>query len=133
MEVSFQLLGKGFSINQAYYAQRKVKTEACRLWEYSVLTQLQEIKDLVDLADTHKERGGTFEVHFALNYPHHVFYNKQGLISSKTYDVSNFEKLLLDVIFGQVLGINDKLVTKLISEKRVGARHSIDVKIRLIV
>ena len=132
MDVCFELQGKGFSVNAAYYATRKIKTQACRDWETDKLHQLDEVKDLVDLTDTWREQGGSFEVHLVHEYPYHVFYNKQGLISSKTFDCSNVEKLLIDLIFGRTMGVDDKNITKLISEKRVGAQHCIKVKIQLI-
>ncbi len=132
MEVSFVLAGKGFSINAAYYATRKIKTQAAKAWEAQISEQLNEVKLLSDLAYEWQERGGTFEVELIHEYPYHVFYNKQKQISSKTFDCSNVEKLLLDLIFGGALDINDKYVTRLISEKRVGAQHCIKVRIALI-
>lgn len=131
MEVQFELQGKGFSVNAAYYATRKIKTQACREWEVDKLHQLDDIKDLVDLKQTWEERGGYFSIEIVHEYPHHVFFNKQGLVSSKTFDCSNVEKLLIDLIFGRTLGIDDKNIVKLVSEKRVGAYHNIKVKIQL--
>lgn len=130
MEVTFELLGKGFSVNAAYYASRKIKTQACRDWEQVMLHQLDDIKDLVDLADTYRETGGSFFIEIVHEYPHHIFFNKQGTISSKTFDCSNVEKLLIDLIFGRTLGIDDKNITELVSKKRVGAQHCIKVKIQ---
>lgn len=132
MEVRFVLTGKGFSINAAYYATRKIKTAAAREWEAAISEQLNDIKLLADLALEWNKLGGTFEVEMIHEYPYHVFYNKQGQVSSKTFDCSNVEKLLLDQIFGGALDINDKYVTKLISEKRVGPQHQIKVRIQLL-
>lgn len=131
MNVSFQLTGKGFSINAAYFARRKVKTEACRLWEHDIATKLYDIKDLTDLADQFKETGGTFSIRIVWEYPPHVFLNKQGVISAKTFDVDNCCKLLLDQIFMGRMGIDDRFLTKLVSEKRAGAQHCIKVSIEL--
>lgn len=73
------------------------------------------------------------EAHLYLEfvYPESVFRNKLGHISARTYDLSNIEKLFIDVLFGQFLGINDKNITQLISVKSVGPAYAIKVVLEL--
>lgn len=130
MVAEFSLQGKAFSINKAYYATRKSLTAEARMWQSEIAAQLEELKVLSEFALEFKDRPGPIELRLCFNYPHHLFYNQQGQISSKTYDVDNSCKLIIDMLFS-TMGINDKNIVKLVAEKRVGASHSIDVKIIL--
>jgi Holliday junction resolvase RusA-like endonuclease len=131
MDVCFELQGKGFSVNAAYYATRRIKTTACKEWETDIAHQLDEVKDLVDLVDTFKERGGTFAMRVVWEYPPHIYLNRQGQVSAKTFDVDNCCKLLIDQIFMGCMGVDDRFLTKLTSEKRAGPMHRIIVTITL--
>lgn len=86
---------------------------------------------LAGIGARHVQVNGTFAVLLEFVYPKAVFYNKQGTISSKSHDLSNVEKGLIDLIFGATMGVNDKYITKLVSTKRSGAEYSINVQIEL--
>jgi Holliday junction resolvase RusA-like endonuclease len=130
MEFEFIIPGKAFSVNAYYYAIRKVKTSEARAWEELVAQELEELKELTDMAMDFNEKGGTLAIWIDVQYPHHVYYNNLGLVSSKTFDCSNVEKPLLDLIVGRRMGINDKFVTELHSTKSVGSTYQIVVKIQ---
>lgn len=127
--IEFTLEGKAFSVNSAYYAKRRVLTAEAKAWQAGINAQLEELKCLTDFALDVKDAPGPIEIRLCFNYPHHVFYNAQGQISSRVYDLDNCLKLLIDCIFVR-MGLNDKLITKIVAEKRVGSRHSIDVMLR---
>lgn len=129
MQVEFILPIKAFSINAYHYATRKVKTKEAREWEELVQSHLDNEKALIDLADTWRKSGGSFEVHIEIMYPHHIFYNKQGCISSKTFDISNTEKLIIDRVFLDRMDVDDRFIVKLVSTKVSGHRHQIKVTI----
>lgn len=129
--IEFTLEGKAFSVNKAYYATRKVLTTEAKQWQAGINQQLEELKCLTDFALDFKEKPGPIEIRLCFNYPFHIFLNAQGQLSSKVYDLDNCLKLLIDCIFVR-MGINDKFVTKLFAEKRVGSRNNIDVMLRLI-
>lgn len=131
MIAEFELEGRGFSVNRAYYATRKVLTAEARQWQAEIAAQLEELKCLSEFAMDFKAAPGPIELRLTFNMPHHIFYNAQGQISSRSYDVDNCCKLLIDCIFRQ-LQINDKNVVKLVAEKRVGSRHSIAVRLALL-
>jgi hypothetical protein len=130
MEVNLEIPMKAFSINSYYYASRKVKTKEAREWEEEFMQHLEEEKGLTDLALDFSEHGGTFIVSIWIQYPHHVFYNNQRIISSKTFDCSNTEKIIIDRIFGDKMQVNDKHITELHSYKEVGPRHCIKIRIQ---
>lgn len=131
MRVEFTLQGKAFSVNSAYYSTRKVLTTEAKAWQAQIMAQLEDHKDLHDFALEHKKLHGPIELRLCFNYPSHVYYNKQGQISSKVYDLDNSLKLLIDCIFRH-MDINDKHISKIVAEKRVGASHTIDVKLGLL-
>ena len=131
MVIEFELEGRAFSVNKAYYATRKVLTAEAKAWQADIAAQLEELKCLSEFALEFKDTPGPIELRLCFNYPHHAFYNQQGQISSKTFDVDNSCKLLIDMLFS-TMGVNDKNIVKLVAEKRVGARHSIGVRIALL-
>lgn len=92
---------------------------------------LEEHKTLYDMADLFKEKGGSFEIKIVCIYPRHVFYNQAGQISAKTFDLSNVEKPILDLLINTHMGLDDRFVTRLMSEKKVGPTHAIEIKITL--
>jgi Endodeoxyribonuclease RusA len=128
--IEFVIFTKAFSINAYHYATRKVKTAEARAWEELVQKDLNEVKELSAMADDWRKHGGHFHLHINCIYPAHVFYTQTGEISGKTFDCSNVEKPIQDLIFKN-MGLNDKLVKKLVSEKSVGAYHYIEVRLEL--
>ncbi len=93
---------------------------------------LEEHKALHEMAEQFNETGGIFHIGIMNIYPPHIFYNRHGQISSKTFDCDNIVKPLVDLIFGQFMGINDKNIVKVVSEKRAGAVQAIDIRVELI-
>jgi len=130
MKIQFTIQGKAFSVNKAYYATRKILTGDAKEWIQQVQHQLEEVKDLVDFAATHAETGhGQIEMHLTFYYPKHQFFNGQGQISSKTYDLDNSLKLLIDVVFRH-MDMNDKYITKIVATKAVGSHHYIEISLK---
>jgi Holliday junction resolvase RusA-like endonuclease len=106
-------------------------TTEAKAWQHGINMQLEELKCLTDFSLDFSDAPGPIEIRLTFNHPHHAFYNAQGQISSKMYDLDNCLKLLIDCIFVR-LGINDKYVVKIVAEKRVGSRHSIDVTLKML-
>lgn len=87
---------------------------------------LKKLKLLREKFDTKKH---CYEIHLKFFYPPTRFYTKTGEISSKTMDITNVEKCLVDLIFqpkyfgkthpegADNLNIDDKWLTKMVSEK----------------
>lgn len=125
---------RAFSINAATYRDARFKTKEYKEWHLELQNRICDsdiYKDLLDLASDFKAEGGTFEVTLCVVYPFHVYYNKSKQISAKTFDVTNTEKLLVDVLFGDIMEVNDRYITKCTSSKRAGAMHEIEISIEL--
>lgn len=84
------------------------------------------------MAEMWRINGGIFHIRIMNNYPHHIYYNRHGQVSSKTFDCDNIIKPLIDLIFGQFMGLNDKHITKITAEKRAAATYGLDITIELL-
>lgn len=118
-----------------YYGRRDQKTAAYRDWETTFLHELgkagpqQALADLRNVFDINKH---CYRMRITWHAPKSDFITKEGKISSRTFDVTNCEKILLDLIclpkyhvqsahYGaKNLNIDDKYVLGLSSGKRCG-------------
>jgi len=128
MYINFVLPGPAFSINQAYSRDIRYKTTAYKGYAQGTLYRLGTIPGLLDMALDYKP-GDTFFVKIGLEYPRDFFYNEKGFISAKTLDLTNCEKLLVDLIFGDTLKINDRNITRVTSTKFAGSSNTVHVTI----
>jgi hypothetical protein len=101
------------------------------------------IKQIRDIFDQQKH---CFYVKLVCNIPDVKFFNKEGCISAKTMDLSNWEKPLIDLIFLPKyaefsppfgcpnLQADDRFITSLISRKKPtkSAKSSIEVSIKIL-
>jgi predicted SpoU family rRNA methylase len=130
--INFTLMSKAFSVNAYSYRDKRHKTAEARAWEAQMLILLDEhSKALGEMADDWKKHGGCFRAHITVLFPPHIFYNRDGAISSKTFDLTNIEKPIIDLIFGQIMEINDKTLVQVISEKLPGPLYAIEVSLEL--
>jgi hypothetical protein len=135
---------KPFSINKAHY-RRGQRTKECRSWSFLVHEQIAKDPAFIQFKKRAK-KASFFHVHLRFNIPEKKFYTKTGKISRLTSDLTNVEKMLVDVIFdprfhGRVendlkivtLECDDTLITKLVSEKGAtnSDSYSIDVSIQV--
>ena len=130
MTIRFKIPLGAFSVNKMSTRDARFKTAAYKDWATKVLWYLSKVPELQTLKENYNGKD-TFFVQIVSYYPGHIFYNKQGIISSKTVDCSNFSKPILDLIFGDTLNINDKMVTKLVEEKRAGSDLSLEITLIL--
>ena len=130
--------GKGFSINSAYYKKSFSKTVECRRWESQILAKLttpgnrEILRRLRESADIKKFGYG---VYIKYEIPAKNFWNQKKTISRKSMDLSNVEKLLIDLIFGDDtvgIGVDDTNIIQLVSEKHPSTTYRIIVQVKLI-
>lgn len=131
MRVEFTLPIKAFSLNAYRYGHSPHKTKAAREFEEDVLQRLKLIPPLELMAEKWRKNYGVIEVEFVFVYPSSVFLNAQGRVSAKTFDLTNCEKILLDLILNRHVGIDDRFVTRLTSSKTQGSQHEIQVLLEL--
>jgi hypothetical protein len=146
MRVKIRISEKPFSINAMYYMDKRNKTREAKEWSYSVfhqlsseqnLAKLEKIRDYFDPAKHH------FHVSLRAYYPRHILHRKDGAVSAKSIDVTNWEKPLIDLLFlpkyfntpspygCKNLNVDDKYITSMLSAKIISPedRHYIDIEI----
>ncbi len=149
MKIKFYLPIEPFSVNRMYYRDRRHKSQDYRDWELAVVQAMSSKhvqQELAKLRDKFDAGQHGFVVRFDAQYPKQVLFNKQGQISSRAEDLTNWEKPLLDLLFLPKthvqpapygcpnLNCDDKHVLRLVSSKSVSkdANHYIMVQIALI-
>ncbi len=125
---------KAYSLNKYHYATKKIKTQDAREWEAIVLWHLKDrAQPLADMADKWRLSGGTFSITIKNNYPRQMYYNRFGQVSAKTFDITNCEKPLVDLIMNTHMGIDDRnLVLCTSSKGPVDGPNSVDITLELI-
>lgn len=137
-KLEFTLYAEPFSLNKAYYLKSfgnksatKIRTKECREWGDRVLFQLQHMAGLMQQfreAFDEKLHAISIELHFFI--PTAKFYTKAGHISIGSSDITNIEKMLVDLIFdarfhgrhqdGKIIeniNVNDKFIVRMVSSK----------------
>lgn len=129
---NYQLVLNGvvpFSTNSAYVRKTFNLNGECRLWRKTVIKALkmpqnQAVMDQV--RDTFFSPVHGIVAHITFNLSYMTYFTLKGDVSAKSMDLSNIEKLLIDIIFderfferGEIrnCNINDKYILKLHSEK----------------
>lgn len=134
MRLDFTIVARPYSVNDMSYRDKRFLKQEFKEWQSAVLNKLLEHKAALDSAGKYMREHPKQQIKiiFAFKYPEHVFYNKQGLLSAKTIDLSNCEKPLLDVLFSSMLEVNDRRVTMLQSSKLVSSDYAIDISVESV-
>lgn len=132
VELSFPNL-QAFSINAASCRDARFKSSAFKAWHTATKATIQmhgKYKDLLAFAETFKQGNDkAIAVTISIYYPIWLFFTSKGTISSKTFDVTNTEKLLVDLLFGDIMQINDKNIVRLVSTKAASKDYRIDISL----
>lgn len=151
MRIEFFIFAEPFSINKAYYLKSfgnksasKIRTKECREWGDKVMSQLIPIKGIMkDFNECFKIETDAVRIDLIHYIPKAKFYTKAGHISIASCDITNIEKLLVDLLFderfnGRIadgmevtnFNINDKFIVDMRSQKLPSKR---DYKIKIVV
>lgn len=145
MIINFSVNSPPFSVNKAYYRNRQ-RTQECRKWSDNILTQLQHpsIQAQFQALRDATQPNDTLTLHITHVMPEKKFRTKKGTISRFSMDLSNIEKLPIDLVFDdrfdgrfidgteiRNLCLDDKIITTLISKKQGGDDYKINFTIAL--
>jgi Holliday junction resolvase RusA-like endonuclease len=140
---SFRLYTQTISVNCFYTGDKRFKSAAARDWTLEVINQMNQshiLNSLKELRDSFTD-SKAYRISFEFAYPESIMYTKKGTISSKTIDISNGEKHLLDILclpkfFSEIqnLNIDDKFVVEMNSKKIVSEndRYYINITIEIV-
>lgn len=138
---------KPYSVNAMYYGDARTQRSEFKEWTYQVFHQLSTVKNLETMKELHEAfdpHKHSFVVTFTAYYPRQIFKTKDGRISAKTMDLSNFEKPLADLLFDKKfydrehpygcknINQNDCYISELHSFKKPGDAHSIHIIIEIV-
>jgi hypothetical protein len=152
--IKFELCAPPFSVNSAYYLKSfsdkkatKIRTQACREWGDNILLQLQTyLDDILLFTQDFDEKKQGIEIKLIFYIPKAKFYTKAGTIHIQSNDLTNVEKLLVDILFDarfndrtvgdtlvKNLNINDKGIVNLESKKRPSeSQYKIEIEVNKI-
>jgi hypothetical protein len=131
-----------------YSKTREFKTREYRDWESALLHALVEPEPkaaLTSLREAFDLNKFCIAVSFTTYVPRHDLFNKQSTISSRNYDLSNWEKSLLDILVtpryhlalkqlgGGNINTDDKHVVSLRSAKRLSLGDKYWLKITFLL
>lgn len=131
------------SINRWSGASKRFLSKEAKSWTQDVqhaLSGPQNQNQLELMHSSFSPKKHSFGIAFNFVSPKAEFYNKQGLFSSKTCDLTNVEKPIVDLLFLERhqtseysnIGWDDKYISELHSKKTAGQNWEIQVRVWII-
>lgn len=152
MSISETFLFKGlkpFSVNASYIRTFAGVSKSSGATEFAAqifncLTQHDNQVKVAKLKSEFNEITHAYSVAIVAYYPESEFYTKKGTISSRTVDLSNAEKGLIDCLFlpkfdalpfpqgANNLCVDDRCIVDMSSKKRPAKERAIEVTITIV-
>lgn len=131
---------RGFSINKAYYKSTFTRTQECREWARGIAAALQSPQNMSKIAEfltKYSQKVHGIGVFLRFGVPRGMFYTQKGEISRFSMDLSNVEKLLIDILFDKkhgphALDLDDKTIVQLVSEKVPDDTFNITIGLKVL-
>ncbi|MBK9292812.1 MAG: hypothetical protein IPM52_14485 [Bacteroidetes bacterium] len=148
MRRTFTLQLKPFSVNAMYGRDRNRKTADCYDWEMQachLLRQAEPAKALKELREAFDVSKHCYVFRFTFAFHSSIFFTKDGAISSRSFDLTNVEKILADILCGPKyheapapqgapnLNIDDKLVLQVTSRKIVQQQPGYSIRVAIAI
>lgn len=129
-----------------YFGRRDQKTTAYRDWEVGFLHELRRPEPqaaLKDLREAFVLHTHAYRARIIWYTPRASFLTKEGNLSNRTFDVTNVEKPIIDLIFlpkyhvqpvpygCKNLNVDDKQLLSLTSGKRCSAEEKYEIEITI--
>lgn len=130
-----------FSVNKAHYRNGN-RTKECRAWGDLILEQLAPFEDEIETFRASFDKlNQSLNTELIFLYPSSILLTKKGYVSRRSSDLSNIEKMLVDLIFdpkffergANNLNLDDTLVTSQISKKRLSPDDSYQIIVNITI
>lgn len=149
MKKEFSLHTKPFSINATYAGSRKFITKACLEWRYDFINQINQQEYILDALESLRYHFDPLKHYYSVSltqyYPREILFNKKGEFGSRSMDLSNTEKGIIDLLFlpqfyelpnpegFRNLNLDDKHIGEIHSAKRASdnGTYRLDVSIEI--
>jgi len=143
MEAKFSIDAEPQSVNSWTGANKRFISAKAKEWIQTITWQCSGPlvqQQLAQIRENFNPKKHSLGISLNFIIPHGKFYNKQGLFSSRTCDVTNVEKSIVDVLFlakysginYKAIGVDDKYISELHSRKSAGLTHRIEIRIWII-
>lgn len=149
MRVNFVLPLAPYSINRFYYGNKRIITADARDWIQRIIYAASAIGIVAKLAKIRENfdpKKHSISIQLVHKVPKSEFYSKKNEISAHVFDLTNWEKPLVDILFDKKyygnnvpstfenLNINDKFITLCLSKKIAvnAASNSIYIAIKIL-
>ena len=142
MHAKFIIPHKPYSVNRYHYGDGRKHNDAIN-WEATIRVYLKDATiqlELERVRTSFKASDHTISINLIFIYPKNILFNKEGLMSSRAYDLSNVEKPIIDLVFLERhssplcknLELDDKYISKMTSDKMIGDTHGIAINIEVL-
>lgn len=130
-----------FSVNKAHYRNGN-RTTQCRAWGDLILEQIENYRDEIELfREQFDKLNQSLNTELIFLYPSSILLTKKGYVSRRSSDLSNIEKMLVDLIFDPKffqrgtnnLNLDDTLVTSQLSKKRISPTDSYQIIVHITI
>jgi hypothetical protein len=130
-----------FSVNKAHYRNGN-RTKECRAWGDLILEQIEQYRDEIEAFRLCFDKlNQSLNTELIFLYPSKILLTKKGYVSRRSSDLSNIEKMLIDLIFdpkffergANNLNLDDTLVTSQISKKRLSPDDSYQIIVHITI
>jgi hypothetical protein len=130
-----------FSVNKSHYRNGN-RTKECRAWGDLILEQLAPFEDEIeDFRLSFDKLNQSLNTELIFLYPSAILLTKKGYVSRRSSDLSNIEKMLVDLIFDPKfyergfnnLNLDDTLVTSQLSKKRISPTDSYQIIVKITI
>lgn len=103
MRRTFSFPIKGLSVNNMFYAEKRFGLNAdARIWVDTLchlLSKPDNAKKMSELRDTFDPKTQAYAIQIKSYIPKDIYYTKDGKLSRRSFDITNVEKPLVDVLF----------------------------------
>ncbi|HEY5688546.1 MAG TPA: hypothetical protein VIS27_09610 [Yeosuana sp.] len=131
---------RGFSVNKAYYKSTFTRTTECRQWARGIAEALQSptnMSEITKFLNTFNRDVDAIGIFLKFKIPRGTFYTQKNDISRHSMDLTNVEKLLVDIVFDRkhgphALDLDDKMLVQCISEKVPSDTFSIIIGLKVL-
>lgn len=147
MKIQLKIPVKTMSVNAMFYGNRHIKTTEAREWTYKVFNALSSPDNQAELERFRKHFKASkhaVTAHLKAYYPKDILFTKQGQLSARAHDVTNWEKPIIDLIMVDKyhdkpfpkgcpnMNTDDKYLVKITSEKKAGEDYLIEAAFQVI-
>ena len=123
------------SLNNAYATKDRKKSTRTKEWLWNLKVQLRRERDQIeDIKNRFDRKKHFLTAEYIWFIPHLDFYTLKKEVSLRNGDCSNFAKIPDDMVFNEVLGIDDGAICKetVVKLPWIGIKNHIKITVQIV-